>query len=1062
MIYNFSHSHHSRAPWYFLLLYFYDCYLGLLSGKGFYNFPIYFYSSCASGGGPTAGTLNKKNNRKTLIRFYPLCLIMDLESFRKELFYSGKLTAGQLYSVLFKVRKGDLYLMLGKKQDKILFTSIDDEYFEVLFEEILDRFVILFFNYANELEYTWWYCYWSFSLLLCKDDIKITNLKEAKLLSKDELVVKREFSFYGNSLIFTNGMPISMNILSENSDFAKLVISGLEDKPDMARFSEKFWQEFKSGILNYHFDGNSKIFIIKHLNKHYIIIMDQISNCEYTKRCFNRFGSLISQVKDILLQDGCLKREAGNFTTIFSNNEIISSERKLILIPIVNDYKMKWSAIPNTNIGVLDLETYEDDSMSYCYSIGFYSAVDESCNTFYISKDLNSTMLIHNWINEMLRPKYKDITFYVHNLGRFDAPFIIKALTLFNLTEEGIKNPYNFEAINRNSDILKLTIKRKIGNKVRVVKISDSYTILPRSLRDLCKDFNVEIAKSYFPYLFCTKDTLFYKGKTPDISYYVNITNDDYQILYREVWDLEKECISYLEKDLMSLYQVLVKVNKTIHFLFDIQMTECLTISGIAMRIFLTKYYKKEQIPLITNKAVFDDIHSAYYGGRVEVYNPVIAPGEVKYYYDGNSLYPYASLNPIPGVKCTFIESIKPEGLDSANLFGFFYCKIKSSGNYLGLLPTRTKTNLIFPVGEWFGWYFSEELKFAKDNGYVIEVIKGYNFNKVPGVFQNFVDKIYEIKSNPKNPTEKNVSKLILNSLIGRFGMDFNKVITSLVNKETHNTISITRLMTNSIEIGDNTYLDSYKPSIDKVVCNKFGVDFNKALNSVSFDVNSKCRTHKSVSISTAAAILSYARIHMSKIKTIYLKKRRNSLLYWHRQYSYLYNNYLRNLYILKEIGKLKLEHIITEGYFISDKTYAFKTNEGKLIKKAKGVKSSYLSYEDYIKMHNMEILEGSVKTSSYKDYSKGCVLIKDEKVNLNPTSYNKRKRIFVKDKWVATSPIVVGSNNSYNLDKSITGCQWRLVIPKENYALPRVFQNPNLGKLFNYLYRKVCINCLQ
>ena len=41
----------------------------------------------------------------------------------------------------------------------------------------------------------------------------------------------------------------------------------------------------------------------------------------------------------------------------------------------------------------------------------------------------------------------------------------------------------------------------------------------------------------------------------------------------------------------MSLYQVLVKVNKAIHFLFDIQMTECLTISGIAMKIFLTKYY---------------------------------------------------------------------------------------------------------------------------------------------------------------------------------------------------------------------------------------------------------------------------------------------------------------------------------------------------------------------------------------------------------------------------------------------------------------------------------------
>jgi hypothetical protein len=163
---------------------------------------------------------------------------------------------------------------------------------------------------------------------------------------------------------------------------------------------------------------------------------------------------------------------------------------------------------------------------------------------------------------------------------------------------------------------------------------------------------------------------------------------------------LKKECISYLEKDLMSLYQVLVKVNKAIYFLFDIQMTECLTVSGIAMRIFLTKYYnqKNEAIPLITNKAVFDDIHSAYYGGRVEVYNPIITPGQNAYYYDVNSLYPYASLNQMPGVNCTYVERITPK-LELANLFGFFYCKIKSSGNYLGLLPIRTKTSLIFPVG---------------------------------------------------------------------------------------------------------------------------------------------------------------------------------------------------------------------------------------------------------------------------------------------------------------------------------------------------------------------------
>lgn len=37
----------------------------------------------------------------------------------------------------------------------------------------------------------------------------------------------------------------------------------------------------------------------------------------------------------------------------------------------------------------------------------------------------------------------------------------------------------------------------------------------------------------------------------------------------------------------------------------------------------------------------------------------------------------------------------------------------------------------MMPIGTWEGWYFSEELKFAEENGYKITVYKGYNFNRV-------------------------------------------------------------------------------------------------------------------------------------------------------------------------------------------------------------------------------------------------------------------------------------------------------------------------------------------
>lgn len=38
------------------------------------------------------------------------------------------------------------------------------------------------------------------------------------------------------------------------------------------------------------------------------------------------------------------------------------------------------------------------------------------------------------------------------------------------------------------------------------------------------------------------------------------------------------------------------------------------------------------------------------------------------------------------------------------------------------------------------------------------------------------------------------------------------------------------------------------------------------------------------------------------------------------------------------KLGMMKLEHIITEGYFISKKVYAFKNTKGEIIIKSKGI----------------------------------------------------------------------------------------------------------------------------
>jgi DNA polymerase type B, organellar and viral len=174
------------------------------------------------------------------------------------------------------------------------------------------------------------------------------------------------------------------------------------------------------------------------------------------------------------------------------------------------------------------------------------------------------------------------------------------------------------------------------------------------------------------------------------------------------------------------LYQVLSKFSEYIFLNHSIQLIDSVTISSLALIIYLSKYYY-ENIPLINKESIYKDIKQGYFGGVTEVYKPY---GENLYYYDVNSLYPHAALNPMPGKDCLYEDNINTSITNLPNFFGFYYCHIKTNDLYLGLLPFRSKKGIIMPNGSWEGWYLSEELKFAGEMGYDITIIKGYHFNK--------------------------------------------------------------------------------------------------------------------------------------------------------------------------------------------------------------------------------------------------------------------------------------------------------------------------------------------
>jgi hypothetical protein len=141
----------------------------------------------------------------------------------------------------------------------------------------------------------------------------------------------------------------------------------------------------------------------------------------------------------------------------------------------------------------------------------------------------------------------------------------------------------------------------------------------------------------------------------------------------------------------------------------------------------------------------------------------------------------------------------------------------------------------------------------------------------------------------------------------------------------------------NSIEIIHKDFINDFENKFLDLITDKielgeyFMVFYNKLEDQIIEDDNS---THN-VSISIAAAITAYARIHMSQFKN-----NPDYILYYSDTDSIYVDRPLPDHLIdPKILGKLKLEYICKNAIFISPKVYYLKTADGKIIYKVKGLK---------------------------------------------------------------------------------------------------------------------------
>ena len=830
---------------------------------------------------------------------------------------------------------------------------------------------------------------------LDKNIINVTKTK--RNFSENFLPLSTNEFFYGKPMRFDRD-NFTSNFIINDIDFLDLVKKEYELNKDFSDIIDK--------TRFYHY-------VIK--DKQYVIVVRDIDVNKSRKDVYNMHGfKILNNVIDEKLSNDSFIREIAN-SKFFFEKGIVKKKIFPVKLPILKSKPSKYKGMANTNIGSFDIETYKDyDGNSKVYALGFTNLgklKDNIVNIFYLGIDaVTPKELIIKCIDDMLSSKNRDHIYYTHNLGGFDIVFVLHTLRTVNY-EKGF-NYYIIDTKLRDSKVLKCVVRVKTSSGYSKITFIDSYNLLTDNLDNLSKSFGSKVTKGILPYTFIRADTLNYVGNTPAIEHYKLknkiISLSCYKELYKKDWCLKTETIKYLKRDLLSLLEIMDHFNRYMFIEYNIQITECLTISRLALNIFFKRYLGQNLLPVIKNVSVFSFIKQAYYGGVVEVYRPY---GVNLLYYDVNSLYPFASKNPMPGHICEYIESNEP--IELSELFGFYFCKIKTQDNYLGLLPVHKK-GLIMPNGSWFGYYFSEELKFAKEKGgYEIEVYKGYTFNKVYNVFDKYVDDLYDKKANSIG-SDKLINKFLLNSLLGRFGLSILKLNTEMLSTDEYAEILATKPVNSAIAISEKDWLVSYNRETSKKITSEHGLDYVKILNQKSYVDIENNHSFDDVAVSISAAVTAYARIYMSKIKLEILEK--GGEIYYSDTDSIVTNTELSSNLVGKELGKFKVEYQIKKAYFISSKTYClvlkdeFVTDENKgVIIKSKGVFDNSLKLKDFLKMYlNHEDVK-ALKSDTNTNYREGYVNIGTKEVTLKYDAYTKRTRIFnQKGRWINTKPIQI------------------------------------------------------
>jgi len=219
--------------------------------------------------------------------------------------------------------------------------------------------------------------------------------------------------------------------------------------------------------------------------------------------------------------------------------------------------------------------------------------------------------------------------------------------------------------------------------------------------------------------------------------------------------------INYCLRDCEIVYNALLNI-------FELCGNIRITLAGLSLQLFRSKYQKFD----IEHKEKFSKyFFNSYFGGRTECFK-IGYVNAVS--YDINSAYPSAmKFLKFPNPKY-FKQINKPNKQKFLSLLknfeGVAFLRFKVKDNYFGILPYKINYKVLFPIGEFSGWYNFNELRYCIekkliDIQYINKVI--YSF-PMESPFIEFVNDIFNKKNNSTG-LQKYIFKIILNALYGKF-----------------------------------------------------------------------------------------------------------------------------------------------------------------------------------------------------------------------------------------------------------------------------------------------------